>query len=117
MSIFLLLLLLSISIPIPVYLGILKYYYKEDDRITTWNYIAIVFFSLLIIISALNCRWTRSMNCIIGPLLLLVPLQFFYLVYLIQHFRKTPKYDKHDKIIARVIIVSLVLPGVLLLYE
>jgi len=97
---------LNITLPIiPIYLGIIKYYYKQENIIEELNYIAIVVVSALIILS---CFRARDAMCQIVPMIMLFPPLF--ILYII-HLSKKKMKDRgfHDKIIASFMILLLVL--------
>lgn len=101
-----------ITLIIPIYLGVLKYYYKEEDRIKTWNYLSIVFFCFLIIVVQIGfCLRVKEIMCQIIPIILFVPLLILYIVYLIDTRKKNifKKYDNQDKIINLLMIISILM--------
>ena len=101
-----------ITLIIPIYLGVLKYYYKEEDRIKTWNYLSIVFFCFLIIVVQIGfCLRVKEIMCQIIPIILFVPLLILYIVYLIDTRKKNifKKYDNQDKLINLLMIISILM--------
>lgn len=101
-----------ITLIIPIYLGVLKYYYKEEDRIKTWNYLSIVFFCFLILVVQIGfCLRVKEIMCQIIPIILFVPLLILYIVYLIDTRKRKifKKYDNQDKIINLLMIISILM--------
>jgi len=96
------------SLSIPIYLGIIKYY-KQENIIETWNYIAIVFFSALIILALGTCIKGRhaSAMCLILPIMLYIPLFILYLIHVTLKKMKDRGY--HDKIITSLMILLMVI--------
>jgi len=98
------------SLSIPIYLGIIKYY-KQENIIEEWNYIAIVFFSALIIFLLGNFiknrhRHSSAMNLIL-PIMLYIPLFILYLIHV--SLKKMKDRGFHDKIISSLMILLMVI--------
>ena len=101
-----------ITLIIPIYLGVLKYYYKEEYRIKTWNYLSIVFFCFLILVVQIGvCLRVKEIMCQIIPIILFIPLLILYIIYLIDTRKRKilKKYDNQDKIINLLMIISIIM--------